>query len=244
MTKTYEFFSLFLKGNVYNKMNLFWVVFIPLILFLINYSNWFVNRPQEQEAYLVLAFFWSLMILISAVINTAVSLFMMREEGFLKMFSFIAGSKRSIIFGKGLANLLFLIVSMIVFNLVVALLFQMNPFMLIMNSLLLIAVTFIPVVLFFSWIMTLPFKEDSIAPAFSLLTIVLMYLTSDMVGVQSPLFLINPAEFILRVAEAVIISDVVDVTNMLTLASVGCIYMIIGLVTIKLANLESRTIRQ
>ncbi|GAA0467937.1 hypothetical protein [Alkalibacillus silvisoli] len=244
MRKSYEFFILFIKENYYNKMALFWVVFIPLIFFFINHSNWFTNPPEHQQAYLQISVFWSFMVLISAVINTAVELFTLRDRGFFKMFSFIAGSKGSIIFGKGLANLSLLIISMVVFNTIVALLFQLNPLILIGKGLLLVVLTFIPVALFFSWIVALPFKAESIVPAFSLLTIILLYMTSSLTGFESFLLLINPAEFIVRVAELVVTSfEAFIYVNLTVLSVTALIYIMIGLLTFKLINLESKASR-
>ncbi|MDV2582618.1 hypothetical protein [Alkalibacillus haloalkaliphilus] len=244
MRKSYEFFLIFIKENYYNKMAIFWVVFIPLIFFLINHSNWFTNTPDQHQAYLQLSLFWVFMILISAVVNTAVELFTMRDRGFFKMFSFIAGSKSSIIFGKGLANFSLLIISMVLFNAIIALLFQLNPFTLIWMGLLLVFLTYIPAALFFSWIIALPFKAESIVPAFSLLTILLIYLTSRTTGFDSYILLINPAEFMIRVAELVVTSsEAFTYANLSVLSVTACLYIVVGLLTFKFINLESKASR-
>lgn len=176
MRRVYEYYILFTKEIFINKVAIFWSFIFPLIFMLINNVSWFTEVPEYF--FNTLSLFWSFIILITAINGVGISLFISRENGFLKVFSFVSGSSLPIIIGKVFSQFTFLLVNITFFTVIVSILFKLNIIQLVLISSIVCFILGIPVFMVMLWIPILPFRQESIVPAFTLFNFLLIFLAT------------------------------------------------------------------
>ncbi|ADU29427.1 hypothetical protein [Evansella cellulosilytica] len=163
MRRLFEFYLLFIKIVVTNKVAFLWTLIFPIIYILL-FSRITLSNGFDDNSFIeTIAMFFSYIIFVVSI-NASLSLISLRETGFLKMFFFITGSKIPIVFGQILAQLCFLYINIIIVSLVFFFLSGENLYSLLQLGLLVVTITFIPISLFNLWITTLPIKNESIIP--------------------------------------------------------------------------------
>jgi len=237
MRRVYEYFLLFSKENLVNKLAMFWTLFLPIIFIIINNLSWFEEVPESS--FQTITIFWSFIILISALNGVGISLLINRENGFLKVFSFVSGSTKPIIFGKVFAQFVYLILNLVVFTSVISLLFGLNLISLLGICLVVSVIVSIPVFLMTLWVPTLPIKQESIAPVLTLVNLMFIYLstiTFDSRLLTTLHALVNPALLIRIFSEGIynLFYGNGDVFfQILCALTILAIYTIIGLFLVK-----------
>lgn len=203
MIRSYEYFKLFNKEVFYNKLSYIWSLAIPIIFLIINHYNNFTTLSYESFSY-SLFFFWGYMVLITASEGIGIRFLYMRDSNFLKMYTYITGSKLPIIFGKIFSQMLFLWGNMLVFILFSGLLYQQPVVSIIFTSFIILIPIVIPIYLLFLISATLPMKSNSIGPLFPLivlfLTNVAAFPSESLLG---KLNAVNPARIVIIGSEAI-----------------------------------------
>ncbi len=73
-----------------------------------------------------------------------------RESGFLKMYQYIAGGLRPIVWGEGLAQLFVTLSEILIFTVITSLVFRQPVFLTVTTGVLLVILAWIPLSIFFS----------------------------------------------------------------------------------------------
>ncbi|MED0657794.1 hypothetical protein [Anoxybacillus ayderensis] len=205
LRRTWEFFVLFNKEVFYNKIAFFWTLIIPIIFIVFNNLDWLLKYPDYSTFRHNISFYWCYMILITAINGVGVSILILRDNGFLKMFKFIARTKTPIIVGRICSQWLFTVVNIVIFTVVSSLLFRQPIFSLLSAIIVIAFIAPLPVFLSFLWIGSLPYRQESVSPIFTILVFILIYLTKFSLkeGDMFVLEWLNPAVFILYLSKLV-----------------------------------------
>ncbi|MFC7747211.1 hypothetical protein ACFQU8_08165 [Lentibacillus kimchii] len=207
--RSFEYFKIFNKEIFYNKISYIWSLGAPIIFLIINDFNERTNMTYEAFSYDVL-FYWSYIILITGIQGIGIDLLFMRDQNFLKMYTYITGSKFPIILGRILSQCLFLWVNLILFTVFIGL-FQEQPIAsLLVTSLLILIPVVIPIYFFIVLIAAMPIRSNSIGP---ILTFIVLFLVSLIglkidTGTVMDYFVylndfLNPAQVIVTSAESI-----------------------------------------
>ncbi|QKG83046.1 hypothetical protein GXN76_00250 [Kroppenstedtia pulmonis] len=247
MNRYLAFFSLFIKHILAQKTNFFWVLLFPLGLMIWNFNDWIHSRPGEDVYVQTMVLFWSLIIVMTATNGYATSLIMMRENGFLKFFRFVAGSKYTVVVGHLLSQISALLVNITLFTLFTSFIFGF-PIYLWMLAVLIVIVTFTPVCLLFSWLAILPYRQETITPIISVVVILLVYSTQYLssVSVKSFLMFVHPVQFVIQIANAILSVfglPYESYGNPLYLVAAVIVYVFFGLMALKHMKVYSITSR-
>lgn len=241
------FSELFLKYILANKLTFFWVLLLPLGLLIWNNYDWLYSKPKVELYLRTIPMFWSFIIVMTVTNGYATSLVMMRENGFLKFFRFIAGSKYTVVLGHLLSQLSVLLVNIALFTLFTSLIFGFS-ILLCFIAILTALVTFVPVCLFFSWLIALPYREETITPIISVSVILLVYSTNfiSSVSLKSLLMFVHPVQFVIQMSN--VIFSVFGLPyeaygNPLFLLVATIVYVLIGLIALKHMKIYSASSR-
>lgn len=252
MKITREYFRLFTKMMLSNKVAFVWYLFFPLIAFFIFNVQWFTQEPEINEFYIQTSVFVSYIIFVMSI-DVTTNLISLRESGFFKMFKFISGSKYPIIWGKALNQMVFLFLTILLFSLVTGVIFldsfrQVALFLAvsltscILGSVMVILLTLV--------LMLLPVRQESLNAVISMSLLVMFFLSAKGLAYTTEyglyLVFINPMEYVRNltflIAEWFIDSPFphLSVINMsfITLCYVTC-----GLIALKFVKVISRTHR-
>ncbi|KOR94825.1 membrane protein [Geobacillus stearothermophilus ATCC 12980] len=242
LRKSWEFFILFNKEVFYNKIALLWTLVIPLFFMVFNHLSWLTNPPNFQSFKNNIFLYWSFMILITAISGVGISILMLRDNGFLKMFKFIARNKLPIILGKIGSQWFFVTINLVIFTAASALLFHQPVFSVLSIAIIVAIIVPLPIFFLFLWISSLPYRQETISPIFTILMFPLIYFANVEVNHKS-LLVLNPASFILNVSK--LISDAVsnhvwDITLSYTLVVIMGVYILIGVFSYKIIDITPK----
>ncbi|MGG3957465.1 hypothetical protein ABEV15_12810 [Bhargavaea massiliensis] len=242
LRKSWEFFILFNKEVFYNKIALLWTLVIPLFFMVFNHLSWLTNPPNFQSFKNNIFLYWSFMILINAINGVGISILMLRDNGFLKMFKFIARNKLPIILGKIGSQWFFVTINLVIFTAASALLFHQPVFSVLSIAIIVAIIVPLPIFFLFLCISSLPYRQETISPIFTILMSSLIYFANVEVNHKS-LLVLNPASFILNVSK--LISDAVsnhvwDITLSYTLVVIMGVYILIGVFSYKIIDITPK----
>lgn len=244
--RSYEYFKFFNKQVFYNKLSYVWSLAIPVIFLLINNYNNFTTMSYESFRY-SLFFFWSYMILITAAEGIGIGLLFMRDSNFLKMYTYITGSKLPIILGKVFSQAFFLLGNMIIFTLFSGLIHHQPVLSLLMASVIILIPIVIPVYFLFLISATLPVRSNSMGPILTLLVIVLVNFTNLSLNTDTLLDYIvylNPAKVIVESTELVhsLLAGIEPNTQWYSLLPLA-LFFFIGIISYNKLDIISREAR-
>lgn len=197
--RSYEYFKLFNKEVFYNRLSYIWSLAIPIIFLFINNYNSLTTISYESFRHSIF-FFWGYMVLITAAEGIGIGLLFMRDSHFLKMYTYITGSKLPIVLGKVFSQCFFLWVNMVVFTLFSGLMYQQPVGSLVFTSFIILIPIVIPVYFLFLTTATLRVKSKNIGPLLTLIVILLVNLagiTLNTGTLLDYLVYLNPASVIL-----------------------------------------------
>ncbi|WP_179283044.1 MULTISPECIES: hypothetical protein [Paenibacillus] len=252
MKITCEYFRLYTKMMLSNKIAFVWYLLFPLIAFFIFNYNWFTVGPNLNEFYIQTSVFISYIIFVMSI-DVSTSLISLRESGFFKMFKFISGSKYPIIWGKALNQIVFLLLTILLFSLVSGLIFlssvqQIALFILVsLTSCLLGSVM---VILLTLVLMLIPVRQESLSAVISMSLLVMFFLSAKGLAYSTDygfiLVFLNPMEYVrnLTFLLAEWFTNMpyphLDITNMVVIT---LFYMICGVIALRFIKVVSRTHR-
>lgn len=248
-----EYNILFTKMTLNNKIGFIWYLVFPLIAFFVYNYNFFSETPSGNTFYLQTSFFLSY-IVFTMSIEVATTLIGMRENGFLKTFTFISGNKYSIILGKVSNQLAFLIVASLIFSFVtsVCILDSLNKIILfILSTLISTFVGAVPLSLFFLIFMLVPIKQEALITILNISLLVLFFVTakdfSHSFSWGVILLYLNPLDLVRSVTLLItnLINHEIIITNFPTnlILSGIVLYIIVGLVSLKFIKVNSKITR-
>ncbi len=155
-----------IKSLLKDKISFIWSIFFPLIIFYLNYKN--INQAQ-------LVYWWEYMIICSFVYGIGIYIVELRENGCLKTYFSIKNSKTLFFLGNLFTQIIFCIISLEIFNAIIATLKGYN-FIIISSISFLLIILSIPLA-FASLLLSLPCKisSQSVKTIFTILTTLLLF---------------------------------------------------------------------
>lgn len=242
----YEYFKLFNKQVFYNKIAYIWSLAIPIVFLLLNSFDSQEATAYESFSYAVF-FFWSYMILITAADGIGMGLLIMRDSSFLKMYTYISGSKLPIVLGKIFSQLLFLWVNMVIFLLFSAMIHQQPFTSLLLTSILILIPVAVPMYFLFVIPATLRVKATSLGPLLTLGVLLFVNIANVRMNTGSVLdyvMYLNPATTIIKMSESVHVLLLHATFEIAWVPlSVLILYFMIGIVSYRKLDIISREAR-
>lgn len=247
-----EYIRLYAKITLNQKVSFLWYLLLPLILFFVYHYNWIMTWPEtsffQYQASMFLAYITFVM-----SIEVTTSLIRMREDGFLKMFAFVSGTKYPMIIGKVFTQLSFLILSILIFSLVTSLCSLHNPtdiILFMISSVVAGLIGAIPIMFFFLILMIFPMKQESLVTVLNMLLLVFLIVTANNLSQSLSwgilLLYINPLELVR--ALNLLIAEFISGKEFMNFGSAHIVfglilYMIIGLLGMRYTRIVSSTNR-
>ncbi|WP_150272754.1 hypothetical protein [Paenibacillus tepidiphilus] len=248
-----EYFRLFTVMMLNNKIGFVWYLIFPLVAFFVYNYSWIATKPQIETFYLNSSLFISY-ISFTMSIDVTTNLIAMRENGFLKMFKFVSGSKYAIVIGKYLNQLFFLLLAVLIFTVTTGTVFLDNThdfLNYIGISLLACLLGALTVSLFLLILMLLPIKQESLTTILNMLLFVLFIASandlSSLTHYGAILVLLNPLDYIRNLT--FLIGNWISGMNFTHISTaniiaIGCIYILSGLIGLryfKIVSVAART---
>lgn len=248
----FEYMRLFFKMTLSNKITFFWSLFLPIVIFLMSRYPWLWNPPSLDEFYFQVSVFIAYIVFVLSI-DTAIQLIRLRENGSMKVFKFISGSKYTVIWAQIFNQLITLIATSFLFSTVIGILFihQSVEVMLFILISILVSVLIAPILcLFFLWLMVLPIKQESLVTVLNIVLLVFFLISANNLSLPTSLgmvtFWINPLEV---VREAVfwltnyIAGTSIKTHSLLLTILILCIYAIVGIFSMRATPIVSQTQR-
>ncbi|MED4129434.1 hypothetical protein [Shouchella miscanthi] len=242
--KGWEFNLLFIKVSLSNKFNLLFILLLPLCILFLNDYNELLSVESQSEKVSAMLGWIAFIITITAISGVGINLSILREQGFLKMFYYISGSISSIVLGLLISQALVTSSIIVLFSLIVSFAFSINTFYLISFSLILLIVGFIPTCLLSLIITVFPLKQGTLNPILFIIMFPLIYITSFNTAEISFVHLLNPIQLLSSIGIEFLYIESINKANVLVGFSMLVIFMLLGLVCIKLMRImpvESRS---
>lgn len=247
-----HFFVLFVKYAFAYKINILWLLILPMGIMVWENRSWLVDEPTSEEYVRYLAAIWGYMITILGTNGVGLTILSLRENGFLKMFKYIAGSITPVVWGQLLSQVLFLLINVVVLTGTTSLLFKPElTLKVLIVSVLVVLIAAIPISLFFIWITTLPYRNESITPIVSISVVILTYVTASYSPSSSVfwvdfLLVFNPVKFIISLSDTLFVFFKILSVPTISFSSyiiVILTYVMLGYVFLKKVKIRSQIIR-
>ncbi|KRL20820.1 hypothetical protein [Lentilactobacillus kisonensis] len=224
---------------------LFTLIF-PTVYFLFIALTRGVNA-SGQAFYSVIPGFWTYMVLVGVVNQITSAIVTMRENNFLKMFTFIAGDKRLIYYANLIPQVVIIQAEILIFDVVAAVIYHANPAVLkFMAAAWLANFIIIPVVSFFtSLILIIPVKVQTMGAlmtGYIFLGLALAYVQTSSMTIKTLLTAINPGNFIINMY-LLLIPGNGRLDNLVMLVVVAIVYLAVSNIVISRMSLNSATTR-
>lgn len=249
---TREYARLFSIIMLNNRIGFLWYLIFPLAAFFVYNYNWLVSKPDLHSFYFHTSIFTSY-ITFAMSIDVTTSLIGMRENGFLKMFKFVSGTKYPIIFGKILSQQVFIITAILIFSFVISL-FVLQDYKgilyFVISSIISSLCGAIPITFFFLSLMLFSIKQDSLFAVINILMFVFLVLTatnfSHSVSWGILLLYLNPLELargINLMITGLLSGETFNNFGLEAVIGGVGIYLVIGLISMKFTRYVSFTNR-
>ncbi|MBY0050830.1 ABC transporter [Brevibacillus agri] len=251
LKKSYEFFIVFIKSMIDEKIALAWSILLPLLLFFsINYS-WFHAKPDVSKAVYYYASFWAFSAVLVVFNGIGLRLTDFRELGILKSFVFICGSKVPIIVGLLLSQIVFGLVSLALFTVVISIVFDYPIFLLFFTATCTYLVVLLPLFMLSLSIASLSVRASSAYTLVNMLifpaTYLAIYRGESTDFFTTILYYLNPVEYVFRFSVFTydaLTNNLHLNSNHLFLLVISIVYIAIGVIAwskIKIASTVRRT---
>ncbi|MEM5624105.1 hypothetical protein AAHB47_02175 [Bacillus wiedmannii] len=128
MRRIFGFTILNIKILFSEKIALVWTVVLPVFIALIVQKNVLDSITTQADLINYLSLFWVFIIVSSYINGIGLQLARLREYGLLKTYSLIAGNKNIIIFATFLTQILFCFISLMLFNFIMCIIYNIQDF--------------------------------------------------------------------------------------------------------------------
>lgn len=198
-----SFFNVFFIGTIKDRLAIFWTLVIPIVVGAYNQQHWFEQFPTDVEFLVTLSGYWAFMILSTAVYGVGMGLLSIRDNGFLKMFRFIAGSIKPVVVSMVLSQAVFLCINLFIFTLLATLVFKVHLIATVpLVSVLVGFVALWPAIALTLWLPVLPVRSSAISPIHGFVILGCMVLASmELHSWLQYVSWINPAALAIGIAK-------------------------------------------
>lgn len=238
---TLEYMRLFSKMIVSNKFSLVWYLIFPNVLFLFAHYNW-LSTPPTKHFFLIQTSVFAAYIIFLLSIDAPLNLVRLRETGSLKVFTFISGSKHTIVLAQILTQMITMLFAILLFSLMAGILMLADWLDIVKFACMLILaclVTAPMLSIFFMWLMLLRVKQESLFTAISIILLVFFLVSANDFVVPTwldPVILfVNPLELIRDIIyglSSFIFQSPVHLQHPVLVAVIWIIYTCIGWISI------------
>ncbi|WP_368986634.1 hypothetical protein NST54_04670 [Caldifermentibacillus hisashii] len=236
-TKIHELTKVFLKNSLDNKSQFILTLIFPLIFLIWNNYSLLFKDISDGVFYNLLFNYLSFITIMHVMSGFSISLLAYKENGFLKMFKYVIGSKNVIIISNFIAQSITLLSTLLVFTIAASIMFM--KFSLLFKALLVVIlsllVCIIPISMLFLWIPALNVRLATISPITTLIAIALTFLSSLSTGrnnIPEYLLLLNPVKLFTETLDSIynlVFKGVFDPLYSVTIVVILLIYIVFGL---------------
>jgi ABC-2 type transport system permease protein len=236
-TKIHELTKIFLKNSLDYKSLFILTLIFPLIFLIWNNYSLLFKDISDDVFYNLLFNYLSFITIMYIMSGFSISLLAYKENGFLKMFKYVIGSKNVIIISNFIAQSITLFLTLLVFTIVACIMFMKFSllFQTVLVVILSLLVCLIPISMFFLWIPALNVRLATISPITSLIAIALTFLNSLSTGnnnISEFLFLLNPVKLFTETLDSIynlVFQGIFDPLYSVTIVVILLIYTMFGL---------------
>ncbi|EEI24910.1 hypothetical protein B2D45_10365 [Lactobacillus hilgardii] len=232
-----------------DKVVFLYTLVFPAAYFLVMSWNDFAAGRTTSNTDMVnnLFGFWSYIVIVGVLNQITITMFQMRENNFLKMYTFISGDKRLIYYANLIPQMVILQIEVALFDLLAIIVYRPSTRVLsLIGVCWLLNFVLIPIISFFtSIILVLPIKSKTLTIyltgyIFATLSLGAVYFKSPVLNTM--VTIINPVDFQQNTYSLFAYQPhIVFIVLLLTI--VGVAYIILGNVIISKMSLTSRTNR-
>ncbi|SFG37740.1 hypothetical protein [Sporolactobacillus nakayamae] len=229
----------FLRVMFYYKINFIFTFGVPLFSISYTMRSKIFQQPQPLPTMEMILFWTGYMIVLYALLGSGPAIVMLREDQFLKQFVFISGNRWTVIAAKYSSQLIVLLVSTWVLDIVCSVFFSLPFITLLWITLAMIFICELPIYALFLFFVALNVRQETIQPIMNILIFFFIALTwndfSGIATVDHIITIINPIDYASQVGRALLSRIFPNVIfsppSVMVLAT--CIYLMIGLFSIK-----------
>ena len=200
MRRIFGFFILNLKMLLFEKVAFVWSVIFPLFIALVLQKNILDSANNSHELIKYAYWFWAFIIISTFINGIGLQTARLRENGLLKTYTLIAGSKYPIIFGMVLTQIVFSILSLTIFTTILTIIYSIFSLklFLVMVTVVIISIPFAFASLFLA---LLPVQISSISTILNILLYPLFIIAINF-DIQKMIVLemFNPFKYIYEIA--------------------------------------------
>lgn len=243
-----EYMRLFGKMIISNKFSLIWYLLFPNVLFFFSHYNWLADSPTVDLFYVQTSVFAAYIVFLLSI-DASMNLIRLRENGALKVFRFISGSRYTIVIAQVLTQMIAMLMAVLLFALIVGMLILHNvqDTLLFASVLLLTCLIAAPALsLFFMWLLLLRVKQESLFTTVSVLILLFFLISANnfmLPGWLNTIALfINPLEMVRQIIYSIsnaLIHISMPAHYLLLLVIIWVVYVVIGLLSIRAMRVSS-----
>ncbi|WP_046216343.1 hypothetical protein [Paenibacillus wulumuqiensis] len=243
-----EYIRLFAKMLISNKFSLGWYLLFPNILFFFSHYSWLVSSPAPELFYLHTSVFAAYIIFLLSI-DGPLNLIRLRENGALKVFKFISGSKYTVILSQLVTQFAAVLIAMLLFATLVGTLIlpHFSDIFLFMAVMLVACIIVTPALsLFFIWLLLLRVKQESLFTMVSILLLLFFLISTNdftLPGWLGTLTLfVNPFEVarqIMYMLSNELIHTSMPVHHPLLILIILLVYIIVGFMSMRAISVTS-----
>ncbi|WP_017812659.1 hypothetical protein [Paenibacillus shenyangensis] len=245
-----EYIRLFTKMLISNKFSLGWYLLFPNIIFFFTHYNWLSSPPDPEVFYLHTSVFTAYIIFLLSI-DAPLNLIRLRENGALKVFKFISGSKYSIILSQLITQFIAMVIAMLLFAVLAGglILPHWSDILLFMAVLMLACTIAAPALsLFFTWLLLLRVKQESLFTMVSILLLLFFLISANNFALPGwagmLILLINPLEVVRQIMYMLsngLIHTSMPVHDQLLIFIILFFYILIGILSMRAIRVTSST---
>lgn len=168
MRRVFGYFILNLKMLLFEKVAFVWSVIFPLFIALVMQRNILDSTNHEQEFIQYMFWFWAFIIISTFLNGVGLQTARLKENGLLKTYTLIAGSKYPIIFGMVMTQVAFAMLSLVLFTTILTLIYDVFSVQLLILMAIIVVVS-IPLAFATLIIALLPVQVSSISTILNIL---------------------------------------------------------------------------
>jgi hypothetical protein len=197
------------------------------------------QHPQSLPTMEIVLFWTGYMIVLYALLGSGPAIVLLREDQFLKQFIFITGNRWAVIAAKFISQLMVLLASVLVLDVLCSLFFFLPFFTLLWITLAMIFICELPIYTFFLLFAVLNIRQETIQPIMNILIFIYIALTwNDFSGIAAVDYIstmVNPIDYASQIGRILLSSIFSNVTFLppLVMVLATSIYLIIGIFSLK-----------
>ncbi|GKT03333.1 hypothetical protein [Furfurilactobacillus entadae] len=231
-----------------NKLVIVYTLLFPAVFFLYHFFAGGARQLASGQVLQMLSGYWSY-IIVAGVLNGIINgMINMRENNFLKMFSFIAGDKRLIFYANLIPQIFVIQVELLIFNVIALCCYRADGHV-ILSTLVAMLINFIliPIIVFFTaFLLLVPMKGQEsgiVITGYLVFGMGLLAVKSAQVGLNGILSFLAPTVYVKNVYQVLFSQTAPALMPALILSGIAVFYLLIGNLIIARINLNSATLR-